>query len=113
MQGYLDKTVDKKTQGIIDELLVNIKKIQKIIKKVKFQTCTILVVLKSLYGTLKTSQLFWENLSGILNEWNLKTIPYAWFTAKKNTNVKQCTILWHVNDRNICQKGPNVVDSII
>ena len=83
MQGYLDKTVDKKTQGIIDELLVNIKKIQKIIKKVKFQTCTILVVLKSLYGTLKTSQLFWENLSGILNEWNLKTIPYAWFTAKK------------------------------
>ena len=29
MQGYLDKTVDKKTQGIIDELLVNIKKYRK------------------------------------------------------------------------------------
>jgi len=68
---------------------------------------------KAIYGTLKAALLFWEKLSGTLKEWGYVANPYDSCTMNKMIDGKQCTILWHVDDRKISHVNPNVVTSIL
>ena len=68
---------------------------------------------KAIYGTLKAALLFWENLSGKLQEWGFEINPYDKCTANKIINGKQCTINWHVDDLMISHVEPDVVIGIL
>ena len=68
---------------------------------------------KALYGTLQAALLFWRLLSDTLTEWGFKLNEYYKCVANKTINVKQCTILWHVDDLKISHADPKVVNDII
>ena len=69
---------------------------------------------KALYGTVDTAKLFYDNLCGVLvDELGFKLNQYNTCVANKETNGKQCTIVWHVNDLKISHIYPNIVTSII
>ena len=68
---------------------------------------------KAIYGTLRAALLFWENLSGKLQEWGFEINPYDHCTANKMINGKQCTINWHVDDLMISHVDEAVVNDIL
>lgn len=70
-------------------------------------------LLKALYGTLRAARLFWEKLSGQLQEWGFEPNPYDSCVVNKMINGKQCTIAWHVDDLKISHVDSKVVDHII
>ena len=70
-------------------------------------------LLKALYGTLRAARLFWETLSGKLQEWGFAINPYDSCVANKEIEGQQCTITWHVDDLKISHVGEHVVRSII
>ena len=70
-------------------------------------------LLKALYGTLRAARLFWETLSGKLQEWGFTINPYDSCVANKEIDGQQCTITWHVDDLKISHADEHVVRSII
>ena len=70
-------------------------------------------LLKALYGTLRAACLFWETLSGKLQEWGFAINPYDLCEANKEIEGQQCTITWHVDDLKISHVAEHVVRSII
>jgi len=52
----------------------------------------------ALYGTLQAALLFWKLLSQTLQEWGFTLNPYDKCVANRNIEVKQCTIIWHVDN---------------
>ena len=70
-------------------------------------------LLKALYGTLRAACLFWETLSGKLQEWGFTLNPYDSCVANKYVDRQQCTITWHVDDLKISHVDEQVVRSII
>ena len=44
---------------------------------------------KALYGTLRSSLLFWRKLTGELKSLGLEINPYDWCVANKTINGKQ------------------------
>ena len=70
-------------------------------------------LLKALYGTLRAARLFWETLSGKLQEWGFTLNPYDSCVANKTIEGQQCTITWHVDDLKISHVAVHVVRSII
>ena len=70
-------------------------------------------LLKALYGTLRAACLFWETLSGKLQEWGFTINPYDSCVANKEVDGQQCTITWHVDDLKISHVDEHVVRSII
>ena len=70
-------------------------------------------LLKALYGTLRAARLFWETLSGKLQEWGFTLNPYDSCVANKIIEGQQCTITWHVDDLKISHVAEHVVRSII
>ena len=60
----------------------------------------------ALYGTLKSSLLFWKKLTNSLNQ-------YDWFITNKMVNRKQLTIVLHVDDLKMSHKDSMVKDEII
>ena len=70
-------------------------------------------LLKALYGTLHAAWLFWEKLSGKLQEWGFEPNPYDSCVVNKMINGKQCTVGWHVDDLKISHMDPAVVDHVI
>ena len=70
-------------------------------------------LLKALYGTLRAARLFWETLSGKLQEWGFMMNPYDSCVANKEIDGQQCTITWHVDDLKISHVDEHVVRSII
>jgi hypothetical protein len=68
---------------------------------------------KALYGTLRTSLLFWKKLTEVLQGWGFIINPYDWCVANKVITENQCNIVWHVDDLKISHKSPGNVDSII
>ena len=68
---------------------------------------------KAIYGTLKAALLFWEKLSGKLQEWGFAPNPYDQCTVNKMINNKQATIVWHVDDLKISHADKAVVTEII
>ena len=70
-------------------------------------------LLKALYGTLRAARLFWETLSGKLQEWGFTLNAYDSCVANKYVDGQQCTITWHVDDLKISHVDKQVVRSII
>ena len=70
-------------------------------------------LLKALYGTLRGARLFWETLSGKLQEWGFTINPYDSCIANEEVDGQQCTIAWHVDDLNLSHVNEHVVRSII
>ena len=70
-------------------------------------------LLKALYGTLRAARLFWETLSGKLQEWGFTLNAYDSCVANKYVDGQQCTITWHVDDLKISHVDEQVVRSII
>ena len=68
---------------------------------------------KALYRTLQAALLFWKLLSETLQKWGFALNPYDKCVAKKNIEVKQCTIIWHVEDIKISHTNKNVVENIL
>jgi Reverse transcriptase (RNA-dependent DNA polymerase) len=72
-----------------------------------------LELLKALYGTLRAARLFWDKLSGKLQEWGFEANPYDSCVVNKMINGHQCTVAWHVDDLKISHLDSTVVDHII
>ena len=70
-------------------------------------------LLKALYGTIRAARLFWEKLSGHLQEWGFIPNPYDPCVVNKDINGKQCTVAWHVDDIKISHVDALVVDHVI
>ena len=70
-------------------------------------------LLKALYGTLRAARLFWETLSGKLQEWGFTINPYDSCVTNKEVDGQQCTITWHVDDLKISHVDEHVVRSIM
>ena len=68
---------------------------------------------KALYGTLQAALLFWKNLTNVLIKWGFVVNTYDWCVANKMVNVKQLTIVWHVDDLKILHVEENVVTKVI
>jgi hypothetical protein len=68
---------------------------------------------KVLYGTLRAVLLFWKKFSAQLQEPAFEINPYDWCVANKMIKIKQCTILWHIDDLKISHIKYKVLCSII
>jgi hypothetical protein len=101
MQTYMDDTVHMMIEGKMAELLVKInpKLYQKYLIVKNGKPIMYVQLKKALYGTLQAALLFWKDLSKKLVEWGFKINPYDWCVANKIIDGRQCTVLWHVDDR--------------
>jgi len=70
-------------------------------------------LLKALYGTLRAARLFWEKLSGKLQEWGFIANPYDDCVMNKMVNGKMLTVAWHVDDLKVSHIEVAVVDDFV
>ena len=110
----MDDIVNMRLDGAMDELLVKVepKTYSKHLVLENGKKVLYIRLKKALYGTLKASLLFWNHLTGKLQEWGFVLNPYDTCVANKTTNGKLCTIMWHIDDLNIYHVEPKVVDEI-
>ena len=115
MQADMDPGVYMRIDGAMAELLMEIDydMYQPHMVKEKGKPVIYVELLKALYGTLRAARLFWETLSGKLQEWGFTLNPYDSCVANKYVNGQQCTITWHVDDLKISHVEENVVRSVI
>ena len=115
MQADMDPGVYMRIVGAILDLLMEIDHDMYHPHMVKEKGKPVIYVefLKALYGTLRAARLFWETLSGKLQEWGFAINPYDPCVANKAIERQQCTITWHVDDLKISHVGEHVVRSII
>ena len=58
--------------------------------------------------------MFWKmHTKFIVENMGFEINPYDWCVVNKIINVKQCTILWHVNDLEISHEENLVIINII
>ena len=115
MQADMDPGVYMHIDGAMVDLLMEIDRDMYHPHMVKEKGKPVIYVelLKALYGTLRAARLFWETLSGKLQEWGFAINPYDSCVANKEIEGQQCTITWHVNDLKISHVGEHVVRSVI
>ena len=115
MQADMDPGVYMRIDGAMAELLMEIDHdmYQPHMVKEKGKPVIYVEILKALYGTLRVACLFWETLSGKLQEWGFTLNPYDSCVANKCVDGQQCTITWHVDDLKISHAKEHVVRSII
>ena len=115
MQADMDPGVYMCIDGAMAELLMEIDHdmYQPHMVKEKGKPVIYVELLKALYGTLRAARLFWETLSGKLQEWGFTLNPYDSCVANKCVDGQQCTITWHVDDLKISHVKEHVVRSII
>ena len=115
MQADMDPGVYMRIDGAMADLLMEIDHDMYHPHMVKEKGKPVIYVelLKALYGTLRAAHLFWETLSGKLQEWGFAINPYDSCVANKEIEGQQCTIMWHVDDLKISHVGEHVVRSII
>ena len=71
-------------------------------------------LLKALYGTVKATRLFWEQLTKhLVDDWGFSIDPYDRCVENKMVNRHQCTIVWQVDDLKISHHVESVVNDII
>jgi Reverse transcriptase (RNA-dependent DNA polymerase) len=70
-------------------------------------------LLKALYGTIRAARLFWEKLSGKLQEWGFNANKYDPCVANKMVNGKQLTVAWHVDDLKVSHVDVHIVDEFL
>jgi ABC-type transport system involved in cytochrome bd biosynthesis, ATPase and permease components len=68
---------------------------------------------KALYGTLKAARLFYEDLSGHLEDMGFEANPYDPCVMNRNIQGSQCTVAWHVDDLKISHKSQAIVDRML
>ena len=115
MQAHMKDDVFMTFEGAMAELMVQIPpEIYRKYVTVKNGKPILYVKLqKALYGNLQAALLFWQNLSGTLQDWGFEINPYDSCVANKIINGKQCTIVWHVDDLKISHVDPAVVTEVI
>ena len=115
MQADMDPGVYMRIDGAMAELLMEIDydMYHPHMVKEKGELIIYVELLKALYGTLRAARLFWETLSGKLQEWGFTLNPYDSCVANKDVDGQQCTITWHVDDLKISHVDEQVVRSII
>jgi len=115
MQADMDEVIHMKLEGPLAELLtkVNPAKYEKFIEIEKGKPVMYVLLKKALYGTLQAALLFWQDLSGNLEEWGYTVNPYDTCVMNKMVNGKQCTILWHVDDLKISHVDQDVIEEVL
>ena len=115
MQADMDPGVYMRIDGAMADLLMEIDydMYHPHMVKEKGKPVIYVELLKALYGTLRAARLFWETLSGKLQEWGFTINPYDSCVANKDIDGQQCTITWHVDDLKISHVKEQVVRSII
>ena len=115
MQADMDPGVYMRIDGTMAELLMEIDHdmYQPHMVMEKGKPVIYVELLKALYGTLRAARLFWETLSGKLQEWGFTLNAYDSCVANKYVDGQQCTITWHVDDLKISHVDEQVVRSII
>ena len=115
MQADMDPGVYMRIDGAMAELLMEIDHdmYQPHMVKEKGKPVIYVELLKALYGTLRAARLFWETLSGKVQEWGFTLNPYDSCVTNKCVDGQQCTITWHVDDLKISHAKEHVVRSII
>eukprot|EP00957_Ditylum_brightwellii_P082606 6280512-Ditylum_brightwellii.AAC.1 len=90
-QANMDKLVNMKIEGSMDEILVKIKLAlyRKHLRTEKEKLVLYVCLKKALYGTMRVALLYWENLSDTLQEWGIEINPYYWCVANKDINGSQ------------------------
>ena len=115
MQADMDPGVYMRIDGAMAELLMEIDydMYHPHMVKEKGKPVIYVELLKALYGMLRAARLFWETLSGKLQEWGFTIHPYDSCVTNKDINGQQCTITWHVDDLKISHVEEQVVRLII
>ena len=115
MQADMDPGVYMRIEGAMAELLMEIDydMYHPHMVMEKGKPVIYVELLKALYGTLRAARLFWETLSGKLQEWGFTLNAYDSCVANKYVDGQQCTITWHVDDLKISHVDEQVVRSII
>ena len=115
MQADMDPGVYMRIDGAMVDLLMEIDHDMYHPHMVKEKGKLVIYVelLKALYGTQRVIRLFWETLSGNLQEWGFAINPYDSCVANKEIEGQQCTITWHVDDLKISHVREHVVRSVI
>ena len=115
MQADMDPGVYMRIDGAMADLLMEIDydMYHSHMVKEKGKPVIYVELLKALYGTLRAARLFWETLSGKVQEWGFTINPYDSCVANKDIDGQQCTITWHVDDLKISLFEEQVVRSII
>ena len=70
-------------------------------------------LLKSLYGLMQASLMFYQKLLKDLESKGFVVNPYDPCVANKVINGEQFTIVWHVDDLKLSHKDPEVVTEMI
>ena len=63
---------------------------------------------KALYGMLRAALLFYRKLRADLEDMGFEVKPYDPCVANRIVNGSQCTVVWHVDDLKVSQKGEAV-----
>jgi hypothetical protein len=115
MQADMDELIHVKLQGAMAELAVRLDPslYRKYVTFEKGKPVLYTKMLKALYGTMQAALLFWQKLSGQLQEWGFELNPYDPCVANKIIDGKQCTVLWHVDDIKASHEDPNVVTQVL
>ena len=115
MQADMDPGVYMRIDGAMADMLMEVDQdmYQPHMVTEKGKPVIYVELLKALYRTLRAARLFWETLSGKLQEWGFTINPYDSCVANKVIEGQQCTITWHVNDLKISHVAEHVVRSII
>ena len=94
MQADMDPGVYMRIDGAMAELLMEIDydMYHPHMVMEKGKPVIYVELLKALYGTLRAACLFWETLSGKLQEWGFTLNPYDSCVANKYVDGQQCTI---------------------
>jgi len=93
------------------ELLVQLdpKLYWKYIQVIKDKPILYVKLQKALYGTLRTTYLFWKRFSDHLMKWGFVLNPYDSCVANKTIGEKQCTIVWLIDNLKISHQDKKVV----
>eukprot|EP00934_Nitzschia_sp_Nitz4_P008823 Nitzschia sp. Nitz4//scaffold544_size3429//46//666//NITZ4_009268-RA/size3429-processed-gene-0.4-mRNA-1//-1//CDS//3329554276//8813//frame0 len=114
MQADMDELVLMRITGAAVDILIDIdQSYRQFIGYERGAKVLYVELLKALYGTLRAARLFWELLSGKLQDWGFTRNPYDSCVANKLVNGKQLTVAWHVDDLKISHVDETVVDRFI
>ena len=116
LHADIEEEVHMLLEGKISELIIELdpRLYRKHIWQNKNEKPMLYVKLKkALYSTLRAALLFWRLLSDTLIEWVFVLNTYDKCVANKQINGKQCTIIWHVDDKKLSHLDKKMVDDII
>jgi hypothetical protein len=77
------------------------------------ETVMYVELLKTLYGTVQATGLFWEKLTGKLLEWGFTANPYDPCVMTKIVEGTQLTVAWHIDDLKVSHATSSLVDQFI